>query len=27
VAFWQIAIQPGRPMAFGRMHNGPLLFG
>ncbi|WP_230405178.1 gephyrin-like molybdotransferase Glp [Undibacterium rugosum] len=30
VSFWQIAMRPGRPMAFGRIHNGTrsaLLFG
>jgi molybdopterin molybdotransferase len=27
VDFWQLAIQPGRPMAFGALSNGTVLFG
>ncbi|MFM8344351.1 MAG: gephyrin-like molybdotransferase Glp, partial [Betaproteobacteria bacterium] len=27
VAFWRIAMRPGRPMAIGRLHGGTLLFG
>lgn len=27
VAFWRIAMRPGRPMAVGRMHSGAVMFG
>lgn len=27
VAFWKIAMRPGRPMAIGRLHGGAILFG
>lgn len=27
VAFWRIAMRPGRPMAIGRLHDGAILFG
>jgi molybdopterin molybdotransferase len=27
VVFWKLAMRPGRPFAFGRFHEGPLLFG